>query len=102
MAVSATLGYARVSTAGQDLDAQLAALTAVGVDAARIFSDKLSGSAKTARPGPAAMLDYARPEDTLVVAWQEQTQEVLVERQRWIDQHLSRGQDRGVDHGIEL
>ena len=65
--MNATLGYARVSTAGQELDAQLAALGAAGVDAGRAFTDKLSGSAKTARPGLAAMLDYARAGDTVVV-----------------------------------
>lgn len=62
------LGYARVSTIGQDLDAQLAALDAAGVDPSRVFTDKLSGSAKTARPGLVALLDYARPGDTVVVA----------------------------------
>ena len=62
------LGYARVSTTGQDLDAQLVALTAAGVDAERIYTDKLSGSAKMDRPGLAALLDYARPGDTVVVA----------------------------------
>ena len=67
MPVTALLGYARVSTTGQDLDAQLAALSAVGVDTDRVFTDKLSGSAKTARPGLAAMLDYARAGDTVVV-----------------------------------
>ena len=66
--MTAILGYARVSTTGQDLDAQLAALTAAGVDANRVFTDKLSGSAKTARPGLVAMLDYARAGDTVVVA----------------------------------
>ena len=66
--VTATLGYARVSTTGQDLDAQLAALTAAGVEADRVFTDKLSGSAKTDRPGLAAMLDYARAGDAVVVA----------------------------------
>ena len=60
--------YARVSTIGQDLDAQLAALDAAGVDPSRVFTDKLSGSAKTARPGSVALLDYARPGDTVVVA----------------------------------
>jgi DNA invertase Pin-like site-specific DNA recombinase len=49
--MTATLGYARVSTTGQDLDAQLTALIAAGVDADRVFTDKLSGSARTARPG---------------------------------------------------
>jgi DNA invertase Pin-like site-specific DNA recombinase len=66
--MTATLGYARVSTTGQDLGSQLAALGAAGVDPGRVFTDTLSGSANTARPGLAAMLDYARPEDTLVVS----------------------------------
>ena len=66
--MTAILGYARVSTTGQDLDAQLAVLAAAGVDAGRIFTDKLSGSARTERPGLAAMLDYARAGDTVVVA----------------------------------
>jgi DNA invertase Pin-like site-specific DNA recombinase len=61
------LGYARVSTLGQDLDAQLATLAAAGVGADRLFTDKLSGSAKTDRPGLAAMVDYARDGDTVVV-----------------------------------
>jgi DNA invertase Pin-like site-specific DNA recombinase len=65
--MTAILGYARVSTAGQDLDAQLVALSAAGVSADRVFTDKLSGSAKTARPGLVAMLDYARAGDTVVV-----------------------------------
>lgn len=65
--MAAILGYARVSTTGQDLDAQLAALTAAGVDADRVFTDKLSGSARTARPGLAAMLDYARADDAVIV-----------------------------------
>ena len=68
MSMTAILGYARVSSTGQDLDAQLATLTAAGVDLSRMFTDKLSGSAKTARPGLVAMLHYARPEDTVVVA----------------------------------
>jgi hypothetical protein len=67
MPMNAILGYARVSTTGQDLDAQLAALSMAGVDPARVFTDKLSGSAKTARPGLVAMLDYARAGDTVVV-----------------------------------
>lgn len=65
--MTAILGYARVSTTGQDLDAQLAALIAAGVDTDRVFTDKLSGSAKTARPRLAAMLDHARTGDTVVV-----------------------------------
>ena len=64
---TAILGYARASTVGQDLEAQLAALTAAGVEGSRVFTDKLSGAANTTRPGLAAMLDYARAGDTVVV-----------------------------------
>lgn len=65
--MTAILGYARVSTTGQDFGAQLSALAVEGVDASRVFTDKLSGSANTDRPGLAAMLDYARAGDTVVV-----------------------------------
>lgn len=64
---AAILGYAGVSTAGQHLGPQLAALAAVGVSTDRVFTDKLSGSAKTDRPGLAEMLNYARAGDTVVV-----------------------------------
>ncbi|WP_301150511.1 recombinase family protein [Mycobacterium simiae] len=66
--VTAILGYARVSTTGQDLNAQLTALAGAGVDTGRVFTDKLSGAVGTARPGLAALLDYARTSDTVVVA----------------------------------
>ena len=61
------LGYARVSTAGQDLDGQLVALAAHGVESGQIFTDKLSGAVNTDRPGLAALLHYAREGDTVVV-----------------------------------
>lgn len=62
------LGYARVSTGHQSLDAQTDALTAAGVDPARVYADKLTGtSAREQRPGLAGLLDYARPGDTIVV-----------------------------------
>src|SRR5258707_8818319 len=62
------LGYARVSTAHQSLDQQLDALTAAGVDAARIYTDKLPGtSTRRQRAGLAALLDYAREGDAIVV-----------------------------------
>ncbi|WP_161976360.1 recombinase family protein [Mycolicibacterium sp. CH28] len=68
-AVTATqLGYARVSTAHQSLDQQMDALTAAGVDSARVYTDKLSGtSTREQRPGLAALLDYARRGDAIVV-----------------------------------
>jgi DNA invertase Pin-like site-specific DNA recombinase len=57
-----------VSTGHQSLDQQLDALTAAGVDPNRIYDDRLSGaSAREQRPGLAALLDYARPGDAIVV-----------------------------------
>jgi DNA invertase Pin-like site-specific DNA recombinase len=63
------IGYARVSTGHQSLDQQLDALAAAGVDPDRIYRDKLSGtSTREQRPGLAALLDYARAGDAIVVA----------------------------------
>ena len=58
------LGYARVSTTGQNLDSQLDALKQVGCT--RIYSDKVS-SIQDSRPEWDKLLDYARPGDILVV-----------------------------------
>ena len=64
----AQLGYARVSTGHQSLDQQLDALSAAGVDPDRIYRDKLSGTPnREQRLGLAALLDYARPGDAIVV-----------------------------------
>ena len=60
------LGYARVSTAKQDLDRQIDALRQVGIAAERIYVDKKSG-ATTERPGLTAALAYARKGDVIVV-----------------------------------
>jgi integrase len=51
------LGYARVSTAHQSLDQQTDALTSAGVDATRIYEDKLSRHLNT---GPAIDLPRQR------------------------------------------
>jgi DNA invertase Pin-like site-specific DNA recombinase len=67
-ATGAQLGYARGSTGHQSLDQQVDALTAAGVDANRVYSEKLSGtSRREQRPGLAALLDYAREGDAIVV-----------------------------------
>lgn len=62
------LGYARVSTGHQSLDQQVDALTAAGVEPTRVYCDKFSGTfAREQRPGLAALLDYAREDDAIVV-----------------------------------
>jgi DNA invertase Pin-like site-specific DNA recombinase len=53
--VTATLGYARVSTSGEETDALLGALFAAGIDPGRVFTERLSGSVGTSRPGLPAM-----------------------------------------------
>lgn len=58
------VGYARVSTSDQNLDAQLTELAAHGCE--RIFTDKATGT-NTARGGLAEMLEFVREGDTLVV-----------------------------------
>lgn len=58
------IGYARISTADQNLDLQKDALTAVGCE--RIYTDIASG-AKAQRPGLDDALQYCRTDDTLVV-----------------------------------
>ena len=59
----AIVGYARVSTADQELTAQLEQLHAVNCD--RIYREKESG-VKADRPELAAMLDYVRAGDTVI------------------------------------
>ncbi|WP_310779162.1 recombinase family protein [Mycobacterium sp. Z3061] len=62
------LGYVRVSTGHQSLDAQVDALASEGIAAERIYRDKLTGmSTREQRPGLAALLDYARPGDVITV-----------------------------------
>ncbi|MGA7055128.1 MAG: recombinase family protein [Mycobacterium sp.] len=68
VATGTQLGYARVSTGHRSLESQVDALTAAGVEAKRVYSDKLSGtSTREQRPGLAALLDYAREGDAIVV-----------------------------------
>ena len=58
------IGYARVSTADQDLQLQLDALDKAGCD--QVFTDKASG-ARTKRPGLDTCVEALAPGDTLVV-----------------------------------
>lgn len=61
------IGYARVSTRDQDLEAQRAGLVALGVDEARIYVDHgLTGTDRD-RPGLREALAACRPGDVLVV-----------------------------------
>lgn len=61
----ARIGYARVSTADQDLDTQLAKLKAEGCEVIR--SEKVSGASRDGRTELATILDFLRPGDELMV-----------------------------------
>lgn len=61
---SMIIGYARVSTDGQNLEAQTDALIAVG--AGKLFADKVSGS-KRERPELDRMLEQLRDGDIVIV-----------------------------------
>src|SRR5260370_18696396 len=58
------IGYARVSTADQNLDLQHDALAAAGCE--KVFEDKASG-ARDDRPGLRDALSHCRPGDGIVV-----------------------------------
>jgi DNA invertase Pin-like site-specific DNA recombinase len=60
------IGYARVSSNGQELQFQLDALQKAGCSKKNIYTDKVCG-AKSARPGLDQCLRELKPGDTLVV-----------------------------------
>jgi DNA invertase Pin-like site-specific DNA recombinase len=62
--VGTRIGYTRVSTVSQTLDQQNQALEVAGVE--KMFSDVMSG-ARDDRPGLAALMEYVREGDTVVV-----------------------------------
>lgn len=64
--VGTTYGYARVSSRDQNLDRQLDALVAFGVDQRRIYSDKASGK-DFDRPAYRRLMRRLRRGDVLVV-----------------------------------
>ena len=58
------IGYARVSSIGQNLDSQIDALQKAGCG--KIFTDKMTGS-RLDRPGWEKLMEHMRPGDTLIV-----------------------------------
>ena len=62
---SARIGYARVSTAEQNLDAQMAALQAAGCTMVR--TETGDGATLAGRPELGTILDFIHPGETLVV-----------------------------------
>lgn len=82
------LGYARVSTPDQDINGQLTRLKDAG--AQRTFHDVVSGKTFE-RPGLAALLDYAREGDALMVVRLDRLGRSLKELLRIVDEMKERG-----------
>lgn len=96
------LGYARVSTRKQTIDAQVDALAEAGVDPDRIYSDVISGSSQD-RPGLTALLAYARPGDTIVVIALDRLGRSLSHMVRTITELQERGVNlRSLREGIDF
>ena len=69
-------GYARVSTKGQSLDRQIAALRTSGVD--KIFREKVSGKSISNRPELGKAIDALGHGDVLVIAeWDRATRSMF-------------------------
>ncbi|MGP5623207.1 recombinase family protein [Candidatus Corynebacterium faecigallinarum] len=77
------VGYARVSSAEQNLDRQLDQLDNAG--AQRIFTDTVSGSTRD-RPGLEAAVDYLRAGDTLLVVSMDRLARSLVDLHTLVDE----------------
>ena len=59
------IGYARVSSVGQSLDAQIEKLTAFGCE--KVFQEKRSGATREKREAVNAALEFCREGDVLVI-----------------------------------
>lgn len=97
-----TLGYMRVSTKKQSTDGQRDALVQAGVDPARLYEDVMSG-ARDDRPGLAALLDYAREGDEIVVVALDRLGRSLGHMIRTIESLGERGINlRSLREGIDF
>jgi len=85
------VGYARVSTAGQDLTAQRQALAALGVDPKRIYVDHGLPGTNRARPGLREALAACRAGDTLVVSKLDRMARSVPDARDIVDELTARG-----------
>ncbi len=90
----ATIGYARVSSIGQSLDIQEAALREAGCD--KIFAEKKSGRRASDRTALQEALDWAREGDTLVVTRLDRLARSVID----LHQIVARLAGKGVDFRV--
>ncbi len=85
----AKIGYARVSTDDQDTTIQMEALTKAGCEIIR--QEKVSGTSTTGRKELAAVLDFIRAGDTLVVTRIDRLARSIADLQQIMVQLAARG-----------
>jgi len=85
------VGYARVSTTGQDLTAQRHALAALGVEDERVYVDHGLTGTNRARPGLREALAACRAGDTLVVAKLDRLARSLADARDIADELTAKG-----------
>lgn len=83
------IGYARVSSEGQNLDRQIAALRAAGVE--RIFREKATGKVMRGRPELEKAIDALGTGDVLVVAEWDRATRSMMDGIKIIDRIADRG-----------
>ena len=83
-------GYARVSTAEQNLDLQLDAFLKEGIDEKNIYTDKVSSSQEE-RKSLSKLLEYARDGDTIVVWKLDRLARSLIHFTNFINQLNEKG-----------
>lgn len=83
------IGYARVSSEGQNLDRQIAALRAAGVE--RIFREKATGKTTRGRPELEKAIDALGTNDVLVVAEWDRATRSMMDGIKIIDRVAARG-----------
>ncbi|MGR3590465.1 MAG: recombinase family protein [Limimaricola soesokkakensis] len=93
------LGYARASTGGQNLEAQVDALEAAGAE--RTYSEKISAS-QLDRPELDRLLDQLRPGDVVVVAKYDRLSRSLQDLLMIVEKIRNRGAGfRSLAEGID-
>jgi len=88
------IGYARVSSVGQSLEAQEEALKGAGC--LRVFSEKKSGKRASDREALALALDFIRDGDILVVTRLDRLARSVVDLHRIVERIIAKGADLRV------
>jgi DNA invertase Pin-like site-specific DNA recombinase len=85
----ALIGYARVSSVGQNLDVQRAQLQEAGCE--KVFEEKFTGTTMKGRDQLEAAIDYVREGDVLVVTRMDRLARSLVDLRNIVDRLNGKG-----------